>query len=85
MARRLKEYEEQQEFINRTEEFIRKYKAGQRAKEARGRATRLARLERIERPQEMEKLKLSINADLRSGRVVLGSFLLDARDQRIAR
>ncbi|MER3439327.1 MAG: ABC transporter ATP-binding protein, partial [Chloroflexota bacterium] len=35
MARRLKEYEEQQEFIARTEEFIRKYKAGQRAREAR--------------------------------------------------
>jgi ATP-binding cassette, subfamily F, member 3 len=50
MARRAKEYEEQQEFIARTEEFIRKYKAGQRTREARGRETRLARLERIERP-----------------------------------
>src|SRR5262249_3573414 len=30
MTRRLKEYDEQQEFIARTEEFIRKYKAGQR-------------------------------------------------------
>jgi ATP-binding cassette subfamily F protein 3 len=73
MTRRMKEYEAQQAIIAHTEEFIRKYKAGQRAKEARGRATRLARLERIERPQEMEKLKLSINADLRSGRVVLGT------------
>jgi hypothetical protein len=45
-ARRVKEYEEQQEFIARTEEFIRKYKAGQRSKEARGRQTRLDRLER---------------------------------------
>ena len=34
----MKEYEEQQEFIARTEEFIRKYKAGQRSREARGRA-----------------------------------------------
>ncbi len=73
MARRLKEYEEQQAFIARTEEFVRKYKAGQRSKEARGRATRLARLERIERPQEQEKLKLGMAADLRSGRVVLGT------------
>ncbi len=73
MTRRLKEYEAQQAIIAHTEEFIRKYKAGQRAKEARGRATRLARLERIERPQESEKLRLSINADLRSGRVVLGT------------
>ncbi len=73
MARRLKEYEAQQAIIAHTEEFIRKYKAGQRAKEARGRATRLARLERIERPQETEKLRLSMSADLRSGRVVLGT------------
>src|SRR3954452_15334387 len=73
LARRMKEYEEQQAFIARTEEFVRKYKAGQRSKEARGRATRLARVERIARPQESEKLKLSIAADLRSGRVVLGT------------
>ncbi len=71
MARRLKEYEEQQEFINRTEEFIRKYKAGQRSKEARGRETRLARVERIERPQEHVQLHLRMRADLRSSRNVL--------------
>lgn len=71
MARRLKEYEEQQEFIARTEEFIRKYKAGQRSKEARGRETRLARLERLERPQEHEKLTLRMRAELRPGRTVM--------------
>jgi ATP-binding cassette, subfamily F, member 3 len=71
MARRQKEYEEQQEFIARTEEFIRKYKAGQRTREARGRETRLARLERIERPQEHQQLNLRMRADLRSGRTVL--------------
>ncbi|MGH9174351.1 MAG: ABC-F family ATP-binding cassette domain-containing protein, partial [Vicinamibacterales bacterium] len=71
MTRRLKEYEEQQEFIARTEEFIRKYKAGQRSKEARGRETRLARLERIERPQEHDQLHLRMRADLRSSRMVL--------------
>ncbi|HEX5164306.1 MAG TPA: ABC-F family ATP-binding cassette domain-containing protein [Thermomicrobiales bacterium] len=71
MARRLKEYEEQQEFIARTEEFIRKYKAGQRSKEARGRETRLARLERLERPQEHDQLHLRMRADLRSSRNVL--------------
>ena len=73
MARRLKEYEAQQEMIARTEDFIRKYKAGQRAREAKGRATRLARLPRLQRPQENEKLKLSIASDLRSGRVVLST------------
>jgi ATP-binding cassette subfamily F protein 3 len=58
LVRRWKEYEEQQEFIARTEEFIRKYKAGQRTREAQGRETRLARLERLERPRESPKLHL---------------------------
>ncbi|MDP9364787.1 MAG: ABC-F family ATP-binding cassette domain-containing protein [Chloroflexota bacterium] len=71
LARRLQEYEEQQAFIVRTEEFIRKYKAGQRSKEARGRQTRLDRLERLERPEEHEGLKLRINPAVRSGRDVL--------------
>ena len=71
MARRRQEYEEQQEYILRTEEFIRKYKAGQRSKEARGRQTRLDRLERIERPQEHEGINLRMNTPLRSGRDVV--------------
>src|SRR5690606_26662936 len=72
-ARQLKEYEAQQEFIARTEEFIRRYKAGQRAKEARGRETRLARLERIEKPREHETLNVRLTAGLRSGRIVLST------------
>ncbi|HKY52573.1 MAG TPA: ABC-F family ATP-binding cassette domain-containing protein [Candidatus Limnocylindria bacterium] len=40
----------QAEEIARTEEFIRRYGAGQRSKEARGRGKKLARLERIEAP-----------------------------------
>ena len=71
MGRRLQEYEEQQAFIARTEEFIRRYKAGQRSREARGRQTRLERIERIERPQEHEGLNLRLNPALRSGREVL--------------
>jgi ATP-binding cassette subfamily F protein 3 len=73
MTRRLKEYEEQQEFIARTEEFIRKYKAGQRSREAKGRQTRLDRLERIERPQEQQELNIRMGAAFRSGRTVLSS------------
>jgi ATP-binding cassette subfamily F protein 3 len=71
LTRRWKEYEEQQEFIARTEEFIRRYKAGQRTREAQGRETRLARLERLERPREHERLKLRMRADVRSGRTVM--------------
>ncbi|MFM9106375.1 MAG: ABC-F family ATP-binding cassette domain-containing protein, partial [Chloroflexota bacterium] len=71
MSRRLQEYEEQQAFIARTEEFIRKYKAGQRSREARGRQTRLDRLDRIERPQDYEGLNLKLSAAVRSGREVV--------------
>jgi ATP-binding cassette subfamily F protein 3 len=71
MERRHKEYVEQQAFIARTEEFIRRYGAGQRSKEAKGREKRLARVERIDRPQEQERLSLSLNPALRSGRLVL--------------
>ncbi|MCC6314993.1 MAG: ABC-F family ATP-binding cassette domain-containing protein [Thermomicrobiales bacterium] len=78
MTRRLQEYEEQQAFIARTEEFIRKYKAGQRSREARGRQTRLDRLERIDRPQEHEGLNLKLNPAIRSGREVLSMSPLRA-------
>jgi ATP-binding cassette, subfamily F, member 3 len=71
--RHIAEYEAQQEYIRHTEEFIRKYKAGQRSKEARGRETRLARLERIEKPQEQKTLKVSLPEAARSGRVVLST------------
>ena len=71
--RRQKEYEEQQAFIRHTEEFIRKYKAGQRSREARGRETRLARLDRIEAPQDHARLNLTMRASQRSGRIVLSA------------
>ncbi len=71
MERRKIEYEAQQAFIARTEEFIRKYGAGQRSKEAKGREKRLARVERIGRPQEQDRLALAMNPALKSGRLVL--------------
>ncbi|MDE3103311.1 MAG: ABC-F family ATP-binding cassette domain-containing protein, partial [Chloroflexota bacterium] len=45
--------ERQAEEIARTEEFIRRYGAGQRSKEARGRAKRLSRVERIAAPERL--------------------------------
>jgi ATP-binding cassette subfamily F protein 3 len=71
LLRRWKEYEEQQEFIEKTEEFIRRFRAGQRSREARGRQTRLDRLERIERPREHQELHININPVTRSGESVL--------------
>ena len=73
LARRKIEYEAQQERIAREEEFIRRYKAGQRAREARGREKKLAHLQRLERPREHRALRFSLPAGLRSGEVVLAT------------
>ncbi len=45
-------YEKQQEHIRKTEEYIRRYKAGIKSKQARGRQSQLDRLERIVLPPE---------------------------------
>ena len=45
-------YEKQQEHIKKTEEYIRRYKAGIKSKQARGRQSQLNRLERIVLPPE---------------------------------
>jgi ATP-binding cassette subfamily F protein 3 len=61
-ALRHKEYEAQQEFVARTEEFIRRYKAGQRAREARGRQTRLDRMERLQPPAPDQQIRIQLKA-----------------------
>lgn len=71
--RRQKEYQAQQEFIAREEEFIRRNLAGQRSKEAQGRRTRLERLARSERPREHKRINLPIQTTLRSGDLVLAT------------
>lgn len=70
-ARRLAEYEAQQEEIARQEEFIRRNIAGQRTREAKGRLKRLARVERLERPQEQRTLRLALQAGERAGETVI--------------
>ena len=65
-AVRQKEYEAQQEYIARTEEFIRRYKAGQRAREARGRQTKLDRLERVAPPAEDQQIRIRLRASVTS-------------------
>src|SRR5438067_834507 len=73
MERRLREYEAQQAYIAHTEEFIRRYKAGQRSREARGRQTLLNRLERVERPQDFPELHFALDSVTDSGLVVLST------------
>jgi ATP-binding cassette subfamily F protein 3 len=69
-ARRLKEYEEQQDHIRHQEEFIRRYRAGQRAREARGRQTKLDRLPRVAAPPDDRRPRLRF-ATAPSSRVTL--------------
>ena len=68
-AVRQKEYEAQQEYIARTEEFIRRYRAGQRAREARGRQTKLDRLERVERPADDQQIRIRLQASSTSEQI----------------
>ncbi|MBN1483716.1 MAG: ABC-F family ATP-binding cassette domain-containing protein [Chloroflexia bacterium] len=73
LARRQAEYEAQQAHIAKEEDFIRRYKAGQRSKEARGREKRLARVERLNRIRQHKELNFSLQTGLRSGDVVLAT------------
>lgn len=69
-----KDYKQQQEFIRETEEFIRRYKAGQRTKEAQGRETRLQRFletEALPPPPTDQRIRLPLRTDIRSGDLVL--------------
>lgn len=52
-----KAYNLQQEHIKETEEYIRRYKAGIKAKQARGRQSQLNRLERLEKPVHQATLR----------------------------
>ncbi|HZR41656.1 MAG TPA: ABC-F family ATP-binding cassette domain-containing protein [Ktedonobacteraceae bacterium] len=73
MERRQREYEAQQAHIAHTEEFIRRYKAGQRSREARGRQKLLDRLERLERPQDFPEMHFEFSPIADSGLIVLST------------
>ena len=71
---RQREYARQQEYIAKEEEFIRRYHAGQRAREARGRETRLRRLKRVERPESDSAISLASVTSRRSDQTVLSTY-----------
>lgn len=76
LDRQRQEWESQQEFIEKTEEFIRRNLAGQRTKEAQGRRTRLERFlrdEAIDRPQDQQQVRLGLTTQIRSGDLVLAT------------
>jgi ATP-binding cassette subfamily F protein 3 len=69
--RALLEFEAQQEFIKKQEEFIRRNMAGQNTAQAKGRLRRLNRLERLEKPVEQRAMSIRIKGGARSGDRVL--------------
>ncbi|HEX9116863.1 MAG TPA: ABC-F family ATP-binding cassette domain-containing protein [Anaerolineae bacterium] len=74
LLRQRREWEEQQEYIAKTEDFIRRNLAGQRTKEAQGRRTRLERYlrdEAVDRPLEHKQISLRLTTQVRSGELVL--------------
>ncbi|HEY3116001.1 MAG TPA: ABC-F family ATP-binding cassette domain-containing protein [Chloroflexota bacterium] len=65
-----KRYEAQQAVIAKEEAFIRRYGAGQRAREAAGRAKKLTHLERLSAPADQKTVSLKLTA-ARSGDIAL--------------
>ncbi|MCD4824668.1 MAG: ABC-F family ATP-binding cassette domain-containing protein [Phycisphaerae bacterium] len=74
LTQRQSQWQAQQEYIAKTQEFIARHIAGQRTKEAQGRRTRLERFmrdEAIPRPPEQATIGLSLAARKRTGDIVL--------------
>lgn len=78
MSGEIKAYEKEQEKIKKMEEFIRRYKAGVKSKQARGREKILNRMEKMENPViSTKKIKLEFDIKTQSVDLVLdiGNFL----------
>jgi len=71
--RHAREYEKQQTYIKREENFIARYHAGQRSKEARGRAKKLTRLERVDAPTHDSTVTIRSTPASRTGLIVLST------------
>lgn len=91
-------YEKQRDHIRAEETFIARYKAGQRARQARGRQAKLDRFKRdqlVEKPTELDVMKLKLPRAERSGDLVIvaegltkrydGRAIFDQVDLRLER
>jgi ATP-binding cassette subfamily F protein 3 len=67
----MREYEKQQEMIERTEEFIRRNLAGQKTKQAKSRRNMLERLERVEAVSQSQATNFNMQEVVRTGDNVL--------------
>ena len=78
--RRLEEYEAQQEFIEKEEDYIRRNIAGQNTRQAQGRRKRLERMldeARLTPPQTRRTLRIDLRSSGRSGDLVLRTRSLE--------
>jgi ATP-binding cassette, subfamily F, member 3 len=71
----LRSYEKQQEFIEKTTDFIRRNKSGQKHKQAADREKKLERIEQIERPTEISTQPMAFGQTTRTG-----DWVIDAVD-----
>lgn len=77
--RLLNEYQAQQEWIDKEEEYIRRNIAGQNTRQAQGRRKRLERMleeSRLTPPRQQQRLRLKLNEIGRSGDLVIRTFSL---------
>jgi len=78
---RLRRWEAQRVYIEETQDFIRRFGAGQRSQEAQGRKTRLERFlrtEAIARPQEQPRIAVRLKSGSRAG-----DFVYRAEDLQV--
>ncbi len=72
MEKMAADYERQQEYVEKTQDFIRRNIAGQKTKQAKSRRKMLAKLDEVERPETDETLaNFKLEAGPRSGAVAL--------------
>ncbi|MGZ8796015.1 MAG: ABC-F family ATP-binding cassette domain-containing protein, partial [Thermoanaerobaculia bacterium] len=73
------DYERQQDYIEKTQDFIRRNLAGQKTKQAKSRRTMLGRLDELERPETDETFaNFNLDAGPRSGAVAMTADRVDA-------
>jgi ATP-binding cassette subfamily F protein 3 len=75
-TRQLKTFRSQQQFIAKEEDYIRRYMAGQRSRQAKGRLKRLERFKQdvaLDQPRQEHTISLSFQTPLRSGDKVVWS------------
>lgn len=67
----LEAFTRQQDYVARTEEYIRRNIAGQNTRKARGRRTLLARMQRLDKPSADPEMRFVLSPQLRTGEQVL--------------